>query len=186
MAREDASAALAILEPLRRQAEAKDWQDERLQVTVLQSVAHFAHGEKDNALELLREALALAEPGGFVRLFVDEGQPMAHLLSEAAAQGMMPAYVARLLSAFEAEKQKSNDTSALPLAPPGPSLIEGLSRRELEVLRLIAQGFSNREIGERLFLALVTVKGHNQRIFGKLQVKNRTEAVARARELGLL
>jgi LuxR family maltose regulon positive regulatory protein len=64
--------------------------------------------------------------------------------------------------------------------------IEGLSRRELEVLRLIAQGFSNRETGERLFLAPVTVKGHNQRIFGKLQVKNRTEAVARARELGLL
>jgi LuxR family maltose regulon positive regulatory protein len=186
LAREDASAALAVLEPLRRQAEAKDWQDERLKVMILQSVAHFAHGEKDNALEVLREALALAEPGGFVRLFVDEGKPMAHLLSEAAAQGMMPAYVAKLLAAFEAEKQKRKATSALPPAPPGPSLIEGLSRRELEVLRLIAQGFSNREIGERLFLALVTVKGHNQRIFGKLQVKNRTEAVARARELGLL
>jgi LuxR family transcriptional regulator, maltose regulon positive regulatory protein len=186
LAREDASAALAVLEPLRRQAEAKSWQDERLKVIVLQSVAHQAHGEKDKALELLGEALALAEPGGFVRLFVDEGKPMAHLLSEASAQGMTPAYVAKLLAAFETEKQESKDASSLPPARPGPTLIEGLSQRELEVLRLIAQGFSNREIGERLFLALVTVKGHNQRIFSKLQVKNRTEAVARARELGLL
>ena len=186
LAREDASAALAVLEPIRRQAEAKGWKDERLKVMVLQSVAHAAHGEKDKALQLLSEALALAEPGGFVRLFVDEGKPMAHLLSEAAAHGMMPAYVAKLLAAFETERQKSKDTSSQPPAPLGPTLIEGLSRRELEVLRLIAQGLSNREIGERLFLALVTVKGHNQRIFGKLQVKNRTEAVARARELGLL
>jgi LuxR family maltose regulon positive regulatory protein len=186
LARGDASAALAVLEPLLRQAEAKGWQDERLKVMVLQSVAHLAHGEKDKALELLSEALALAEPGGFIRLFVDEGEPMAHLLSEAAAHGMMPAYIARLLAAFETEKQKSEDISSLPPAPPGPPLIEELSRRELEVLRLIAQGLSNREIGERLFLALVTVKGHNQKIFGKLQVKNRTEAVARARELGLL
>ncbi|MEW6130748.1 MAG: LuxR C-terminal-related transcriptional regulator [Acidobacteriota bacterium] len=186
LAREDASAALAVLEPLRRQAEAKGWQDERLKVMVLQSVAHHAHGEKDKALQLLSEALALAEPGGFVRLFVDEGKPMAHLLSEAAAHGMMPDYVAKLLAAFATETPKRNDTSSLPPVTPVPSLIEGLSQRELEVLRLIAQGLSNREISEQLFLALVTVKGHNQRIFGKLQVKNRTEAVARARELGLL
>jgi LuxR family maltose regulon positive regulatory protein len=186
LARQDASAALAALEPLRRQAEAKGWQDERLKVMVLQSVAHAAHGGKDEALQLLGEALALAEPGGFIRLFVDEGEPMAQLLSEAAAHGMMPAYVAKLLAAFETEKRKREEISPLPPVPPGPTLIEPLSRRELEVLRLIAQGFSNREIGERLFLALVTVKGHNQRIFAKLQVKNRTEAVARARELGLL
>ncbi|HKQ06930.1 MAG TPA: LuxR C-terminal-related transcriptional regulator [Blastocatellia bacterium] len=186
LAREDASAALAVLEPLRRQAEAKGWQDERLKVMVLQSVAHLVHGEKDKALQLLGEALALAEPGGFVRLFVDEGEPMAHLLSEAATHGMMPAYVAKLLTVFETEKRKSQDQSSLTTAPPAHSLVEPLSRRELEVLRLIAQGFSNREIGKRLFLALVTVKGHNQKIFGKLQVKNRTEAVARGRELGLL
>ena len=71
-------------------------------------------------------------------------------------------------------------------APPAQSLIEPLSQRELEVLRLIAQGLSNREISERLFLALITVKGHNRNIFRKLQVRRRTEAVARARELGLL
>jgi LuxR family maltose regulon positive regulatory protein len=108
---------------------------------------------------------------------------MAQLLSEAAAQGMMPDYVGKLLAVFEAEAQKSEDKSYLLPAQP---LIEPLSQRELEVLQLIAQGLSNREISERLFLALMTVKGHNQKIFGKLQVQRRTEAIARARELGLL
>jgi LuxR family maltose regulon positive regulatory protein len=186
LAQGDPSRALAVLEPLRRQAEAKGWEDERLKVMVLQAVAHHAHGEKDKAVELLGDALAVAEPGGFIRTFVDEGIPMAHLLSEAAAQGIMPDYTAKLLAVFETEKQKSEDKSYLPATPSAQPLIEPLSQRELEVLQLIAQGLSNREIGERLFLALITVKGHNQRIFGKLQVQRRTEAVARARELGLL
>ena len=83
----------------------------------------------------------------------------------------------------EAEKQQSENNS---YPPPAQPLIEPLSPRELEVLHLIAQGLSNQEISERLFLALGTVKGHNQQIFGKLQVQRRTEAVARARELGLM
>ena len=111
---------------------------------------------------------------------------MAHLLSEAAAHEIMPDYVGKLLAVFETEKQRSEGKSSLPPAQPAQPLIEPLSQRELEVLRLIAQGLSNRDIGERLFLALTTVKGHNQKIFGKLQVQRRTEAVARARELGLL
>ncbi|MCI0419080.1 MAG: LuxR C-terminal-related transcriptional regulator [Acidobacteria bacterium] len=186
LAQGDTSTALAVLEPLRRQAEAKGWEDERLKVMVLQAVGRHAHGEKDKAVQLLGAALALAEPGGFIRLFVDEGPPMAQLLSEAAAQGIMPDYAGKLLAVFEAEGQKSEDTSSLSPAAPAQPLIEPLSQRELEVLRLIAQGLSNREISERLFIALSSVKGHNLRIFGKLQVQRRTEAVARARELGLL
>jgi len=108
---------------------------------------------------------------------------MARLLADAATHGIMPDYTARLLAAFEAEEQKSEDESH---RPPAQSLIEPLSQRELEVLQLVAQGLSNREISERLFLALITVKGHNRNIFRKLQVRRRTEAVARARELGLL
>ena len=180
----DSSAALAALEPFRREVEAKGWEDERLKVMVLQAVALYAHGEKNNAMQLLGETLALAEPGGFIRIFIDEGSPMAELLSEAAVQGVMPAYVARLVGAFEAEKQASASISHR--SPTPQPLIEPLSQRELEVLQLIADGLSNREIAARLFLAEVTVKGHNQRIFGKLQVQRRTEAVARARELGLL
>jgi LuxR family maltose regulon positive regulatory protein len=95
----------------------------------------------------------------------------------------MPVYVAKLLAAFEAEKRKSEDKPDL---TPHQPLIEPMSQRELEILKLITQGLSNREIGERLFLALDTIKGHNRKIFDKLQVQSRTEAVARAHELGLL
>ena len=183
LAQGDASAALAVLEPWRQKVEARGWEDERLKVLVLQAVAVHVQGEKDKAVHLLCDALVLAETGGFIRLFIDEGSSMAHLLAEAAAMGMMPDYIRKLLAAFAAEEQRCEDTSYL---PPPQSLIEPLSQRELEVLHLIAQGFSNQEMSERLFLALDTVKGHNRKIFGKLQVQRRTEAVARARELGLL
>jgi len=183
LAQGDPSAALAMLSSWREQVEARGWQDERLKVMVLQAVALRAHGEQDQAVHLLCDALSLAEPGGFIRLFVDEGRPMAHLLSEAAAIGLMPDYIGKLLSVCEAEQQKSENNS---YPPPAQPLIEPLSQRELEVLHLMAQGLSNQEMSERLFLALSTVKGHNRNIFGKLQVQRRTEAVARARELGLL
>jgi LuxR family transcriptional regulator, maltose regulon positive regulatory protein len=184
LAQGNPSAALAVLEPWRRQVEAKGWEDERLKVMVLQVVALQAHGEQDQAVHLLCDALEIASPGGFIRLFVDEGRPMAHLLSEAAAIGVMPDYTGKLLAVCEAEAQQSEDASYLP--PPAQPLIEPLSPRELEVLHLMAQGRSNLEMSEQLFLALDTVKGHNRKIFGKLQVQRRTEAVARARELGLL
>ncbi|MGB3712912.1 MAG: LuxR C-terminal-related transcriptional regulator [Candidatus Promineifilaceae bacterium] len=183
LAQGDTAAALAVLEPLRRQVEAKGLEDERLKVMILKAVAHHAHGDKEEAVQLLGDALALAEPGGFIRLFVDEGLPMAELLSDAAARGILPDYCIKLLAVFEAEDQKREDKSNLPPAQP---LIEPLSHRELEILQLIALGLSNREISERLFLALSTVKKHNGNIYGKLQVQRRTEAVARARELDLL
>ena len=184
LAQGDPSAALAVLSPWREQVEAKGWQDERLKVMVLQALALKADGDNDQAVHLLGDALALAEPGGFIRLFVDEGLPMAHLLSAAAARGLLLDYTGKLLVALEAEKAKRADTSSQP--PPAQPLIEPLSQRELEVLHLMAQGLSNQEMCERLFLALDTVKGHNRKIFSKLQVQRRTEAVARARELGLL
>jgi LuxR family maltose regulon positive regulatory protein len=116
-------------------------------------------------------------------MFLDEGSSMMQLLREASARKIMPDYTNKLLEAFEAEKRKSEYKPDLPPAQP---LIDPLSQRELKILQLIAQGLSNREIGERFFLALDTVKGHNRKIFDKLQVQSRTEAVARARELGLL
>jgi LuxR family transcriptional regulator, maltose regulon positive regulatory protein len=184
LAQGETSTALAKLLPLRQQAEAKRWADERLKVMVLQAVALHMNGDKDKAVHLLFDALMLAEPGGFIRLFVDEGRPMAHLLSEAAALGIMPDYTGKLLAVLESDTQKREDTSYRP--PPTQPLLEPLSRRELEVLHLMAQGLSNQEMCERLFLALDTVKGHNRKIFDKLQVQRRTEAVARAHELGLL
>ena len=186
LAQGDPSAALSVLDPLRQQVDAMGWQDERLKVMVLQALAFHAHGEKDKAVQLLGDALTLAAPGGFIRIFVDEGLPMTQLLSEAAARGIKPDYIGKLLVVFEASKQKSEDKSYLPSTSLNQPLIDPLSQRELEVLQLISQGLSNHEISERLFLALSTVKGHNRIIFGKLQVQRRTEAIARARELGLL
>ena len=184
LAQGDTSAALAVLLPWRRQVEAKGWADERLKVMVLQAVALHMNGDKDKAVQLLFDALTLAEPGGFIRLFVDEGLPMAHLLSEVADFGRMPGYTGKLLAVLKAEAQKREDTSSP--SPPAQPFLEPLSPRELEVLHLMAAGLSNQEMCERLFVALDTVKGHNRKIFGKLQVQRRTEAVARARELGLL
>ena len=181
LARNDTSAALTVLQAYRQQVEAKNWQDEILKTMVLQALAYHAHGEKEEAIQILANALDLAEPEGFVRIFVDEGRPMAELLTRMKAERAgMQEYIHKLLAALE--KQKDIQPSIIASQP----LVEPLSPRELEVLRLIAQGLSNDEIGKRLFLALDTVKGHNRRIYDKLQVQRRTEAVARARELGLL
>lgn len=183
LAQGNPSAALAVLARQRELVEAKDWKDEQLKVMVLQAVAARAHDEKDRAVSLLTRALTMAEPGGFIRLFLDEGLPMASLLSEAMVLGNMPDYIRKVLTAYEAEQQQSENTSP---PPPDQPLLEPLSPRELEVLRLVAAGLSNQEMSERLFLALGTVKGHTHKIFGKLGVQRRTEAIARARELGLL
>jgi LuxR family maltose regulon positive regulatory protein len=153
---------------------------------VLQAVAYHAHGDMDTAVCLLHDALVLARPGGFVRLFVDEGLPMVRLLSEATARGMLPDYTGRLLAAWDAEPQRSPGEAPLWTARSSLPLDEPLSEREREILRLIAHGCSNREISERLFLAVDTIKGHNSSTYAKLGVQRRTEAVARARELGLL
>ena len=183
LAQDDPAAALAVLKEYRQEVEAKGWQDEGFKVMVLQAVAFHSRGDQERALQVLSDVLARAEPGGFLRIFLDEGRPMAQLLVKASAHRIMSEYVARLLAAFEAEEHRSEVTRSLPAAQP---LMESLSPRELKVLQLIAQGLSNEEIGKQLYLALDTVKGHNRRIFDKLQVQRRTEAVARARELGLL
>ena len=177
----DPSAALSVLISYRQQMEARGWQDECLKAMVLQSVALRQSGEDEKALNVLAETLTLAKPGGFVRIFVDEGELMAQLLSEAAAQGMMPDYTSKLLAAFSLELPKQTRPSLNKLAHPDP-----LSGRELEVLQHIAEGLTNQEIAAQLYLSLYTVKAHARNIFGKLDVTNRTQAVARARELGIL
>ena len=191
IAQGDPAAALAVLQPFRQQMEARGWADERLQAMVLQAVALHLNGERAQAAQALAAVLALAEPGGFIRLFVDEGEPMRLAIADVRSlldrqprsqDRKLLDYVDRLLAAFPQPAA----------APPAPAenrqaaLLEPLSQRELEILQLLAKGLSNRAIAERLFLALDTVKGHNRRIFDKLQVESRTEAIARARDLGLL
>ncbi|MEZ4640171.1 MAG: LuxR C-terminal-related transcriptional regulator [Caldilineaceae bacterium] len=180
--------ALALLQPLRQQMEAKGWHDERLQIMIVQALVLQAQGETDAAVQLLGEALALAESGGFIRIFVDEGLPMAQLLSEAAARGIMPDYTGKLLSVFESREQKGVDEPSPPPTPNLPNtspLLEPLTQREQEVLQLIVEGRSNPDIATQLVVALSTVKTHVKNIYGKLQVTNRFQAIARANELGL-
>ena len=198
LAQGNPTAGLALLEPRRADVEAKGWADEKLKVLALLARAQWAQGDKTRARQHLSDALAMARSGGFIRLFVEEGPSMAELLSDAAARGIMPDYVGRLLSAFDAETITGGaarvDTGSAPASgrsqPPQPpadaDLFEPLSPRELEILRLVALGLSNREIAERLFLALDTIKGHNRILFGKLRVQRRTEAVARGHALGLI
>ena len=178
LAQKKPRAALAVLEPYYQEMVDKGWADKQLEALLLLALSYQAAGEIDAAIESLGTALTLSEAGDFVRSYVDEGMPMANLLQLAAARGIQPPYVARLRAAFAAAGVEAGHATA--------ALVDPLSPRELEVLQLVAQGLSNREISERLFLALSTVKGHNRIIYDKLQVQRRTEAVARARELGLI
>ncbi|HVP20350.1 MAG TPA: LuxR C-terminal-related transcriptional regulator [Anaerolineaceae bacterium] len=185
------SQALAVLVPYIEEMEGRGWQDEIIKAMALQAVILNALSEADGAIQVLGAALAMGQPGGFIRTFVDEGEPMRLLIADfrlliekqpGDRSHHLIDYSERLLAAFPLpsivqQSAISNHQS---------TNIEPLSKRELEVLRLIAQGLSNREISERLFLSLNTVKGHSRIIFDKLQVKRRTEAVARARELGLM
>ncbi len=190
IAQGDPSAALAVLVPHRQKMEEKGWENNLLSTMVLQTLALHLVGEKEPALQVLSEALTLAEPGGFIRLFVEQGEPMRLLFLDYRAwienqSGVrihpLRGYVDKLLVAFTT----SQAVLVSPTKNPQSELIEPLSQRELEVLQLICQGLSNQEICQRLFLALDTVKGHNRRIFEKLQVHRRTEAIAKARELNL-
>jgi LuxR family maltose regulon positive regulatory protein len=155
-----------------------------IEILMLQALAFQAKGDTDQAMAALERALTLAEPGGFIRIFVDEGPPMACLLYKAVTRGSAPDYARRLLATFpvaEPEQTAPSKTRA-----PKSQLVEPLSERELEVLQLIAEGLTNPEIASRLFLALNTVKAHTRNIYGKLGVHNRTQAVVRARALGVL
>ena len=124
LAQGDPTNALAVLEPWRRQVEAKGWADERLKTMILQVVSLHMNGEKNKAVQLLGEALALAEPGGFIRTFIDEGMPMARLLSEAVTCGIMPDYIGKLLAAFESEAQKSEDKLVMRHCPVAERAVE--------------------------------------------------------------
>ena len=174
-------AATNLLGRLLTAAEAGGRMGSTIEILMLHALAVAAGGDILSALIPLERALVLAESDGYIRVFVDEGLPMLRLLERMKDDGgKMKAYPHRLRTAFGTEPD------AHPLSVILPPLTELLSRRELEVLRLVALGLSNREIGERLHLAVSTVKGHNLIIFGKLEVRRRTEAIVRARELGLL
>jgi LuxR family maltose regulon positive regulatory protein len=187
-----AEAVLDLLDRLHQAAKSGHRTGSLIEILVLCALARQAQGDTSSALAALESALALAEPEGYVRTFVEEGEPMATLLREAHGRGIAPNYASKLLAGFEAgdakRERRSGEAGVIsPLLPRSPApLIETLTERELELLRLVADGRSNQEIAQKLFLAVGTVKKHLNNIFGKLDVSSRTQAIARARELSLL
>jgi LuxR family maltose regulon positive regulatory protein len=169
--------ALALLDRLHQAAATEGRTGVQIEALALYALARWGGGDRAGALTALERALRLAEPEGYVRLFADLGLPMARLLQEAHARGVMPDYTATLLAARGGNGEVGSARSALP---------EPLSARELEVLRLIAAGLTNREIAETLSISPETVKRHTAGIYGKLGAGNRTEAAARARALAIL
>ncbi|TMC97209.1 MAG: hypothetical protein E6J22_00810, partial [Chloroflexi bacterium] len=171
--------ALHVLNRLLQEAEAKARMGSALEMLILQALALHAQQDRQGALIALQRALTLAAPEGYIRLFVDEGVPMHVLLRQMRphVHGSMQGYVATLLSAFGGQ----------PASPaPGPSsLVEPLTGREREVLRLLLEGASNREIARRLVLSINTVKRHIYNLCGKMGVQSRTQAIVKARALDL-
>ena len=173
-----------LLEQLLKAAEAGGRTSKEIEIMILQALTFQAGGETDRALSALERALFLAEPEGFIRIFVDEGPPMLRLLYKAATCGMAADYVHQLLAAFPIAEPELNSLSKTRVTK--SSWVEPLSERETEILQLVATGLTNREIASRLFLSLNTVKVHTRNIYGKLGINSRTQAVARARTLGIL
>jgi len=165
--------ALARLEVLSEAAGAGGRNDSLIKILALRALAQAAQGAGDGATDMLNRALDLTAPEGYCRTFLDEGQPMIRLLR----QSRHP-YAARLLEETEA------DGAALP--PPTPELQEALNERELKVLRLFAASLTNAEIAQEMFLSTNTVKWYAKNIHRKLNVNRRMQAVAKARELGLI
>jgi LuxR family maltose regulon positive regulatory protein len=180
-----ADQALVLLEPINRSAQAAGHIYAAIGSLILTAIAWQAKpAGLGSALTALEQALSLAEPGGYVRVFVDEGQPIQKLLALAVQKGIHPGYADRLLAAFDHNSTLSPSPQAGQKHT--PALIEPLTSREIEVLRLIVAGMTNKEIAQKLYISLRTVKYHTTSILNKLNVNNRAHAAARARELGLL
>ena len=176
------AAALALLKPMRQEAETKGWIDKQLQVLVLQAAAYQEQGETEKGVQVVAKALLLAEPGRPIRLFIDEGPPLALLLNEAARRGVAPAYVRQLRAAIGALPEQR--TAEQP--PAAQQLSEPLTVRELEVLRLLATDLSGPEIARELMISLNTMRTHTKNIYAKLGANSRRTALSRADELELL
>jgi LuxR family transcriptional regulator, maltose regulon positive regulatory protein len=180
------SDAMGLLERLLLAAEEGARAGSLIEILILQALAHQARSHIPAALLPLERALALAEPEGYVRIFVDEGAPMAQLLQEAAAGGMMPAYAGQLLAGFAGARQAPAGASPRAVSPAAAPTSEPLSQREMDVLRLFATELSGPEIAQELVIALSTVRTHTKSIYSKLNVTSRRAAVKRAAALGLL
>jgi LuxR family maltose regulon positive regulatory protein len=175
--------ALTLLTQLQEMTLSAGYFGKAIEVLVLQALALQAKDKDDTALKVLEQALSLAEPQGYVRTFVDEGPPMATLLRQAAAQGISMRYASRLLGTLESELQDEKSEEEV---MPASRMIEPLSKREFEVLKMLATELSGPEIASEMHIALTTLRFHTRNIYGKLEVNNRRSAVRKAQEFNLI
>ncbi len=173
--------AAQLLSRLLNAAEAGGRVGRSIEVLVLQALAFQQAGHEDQALTSLAHALELGEPEGYVRTFVDEGSRLEKLLHQAVLRSFSVDYASMLIKAFKPPLQQQ-----MANLPGIQSLVEPLTGRELEVLRLMAAGLTNREIADEFTVSLGTVKSHINKIYSKLDATNRVRAIARAKELNLL
>jgi len=176
------SRALALLDALQSYAEKEGLKGYLIEILVLRSLVLQRQGDVAQAIAQLEIALALAEPEGYIRTFLDEGEPMVALLGKVASHGESPAYAKKLLQAAKGHAARPSSG----VAGPTQLLVEPLTERELDVLRLINEGLKYQEIASRLFVSLNTVRTHTKNIYRKLDVNGRMEAVNKAKELDLL
>ena len=185
MARGDWSAADQLLSRIRVGVEGGGRVYRLICLQILGALLLEHTSKPASAEKMLQSALELAEPAGCVRIFLDEDQALVGVLYRLIQAGEGQAYAARLLAEFEAD-QEQFPRHTEPMQPASKDLIEPLSERELEVLLLLNEGLANKEIAAQLMISITTVKTHIQNIYAKLGVNNRTQAVARARLLGIL
>lgn len=176
-------AGLELATRVQCRAKEADWGSILVRVLIQKAIAQWYLGEEEQAIVSLAQALEISEPDGYIRIYLDEGQPILDLLPKAGPRSIGPEYMSQLLAAFGEQPPVKESR---PAAGVEANLIEPLSDREVEVLQLIAEGLTNREIARDLVLSPNTVKVHTYNIYGKLGVHNRTQAVARARVLGIL
>ncbi len=178
--------AMGFLERLLKAAEEGGRMGSVIEILILQSLTHQMHEDTSAALIPLESALKLAESEGYMRIFLAEGASMAELIREAHTRGILSNYTLKLLSAFEVEDQGTDVETPPFTSPVSSSLIEALSQRELDILRLFKTELSGPEIAQELVIALSTVRTHTKSIYSKLNVNSRRAAVKRATELGLI
>lgn len=178
--------AIGLLKRLLKAAEEGGRIGSVIEILILQALAHQMHEDIPAALTSLERALKLAEHEGYMRIFLAEGASMAELIREIDSRGILPNYTGKLLSAFEAERKGLDVESPHSAAPVSTSLIEPLSQRELDILRMFKTELSGPEIAQELVIALSTVRTHTKSIYSKLNVNSRRGAVKRAIELGLI
>jgi LuxR family maltose regulon positive regulatory protein len=176
--------AMGLLDRLLGAAEEGGRRGSVIEILLLQALTHEAQGDISPALISLERALKLAEPEGYVHIFVDEGPPIAHLLKEALNRGIAPDYIRHLLGAFPDVEPEQADS--LKRRARGSELVEPLSEREIDVLQLMAAGHKYQEIAERLVISINTVRHHTKNIYSKLEVNNRTQAIKKANDMNLL